>query len=83
MPCGRWIALASDPVVLRLSVNMRRPYGAAVARTFLAEILTAARDVPVQIAHLTGVKPAMKLVAVCFADHKERLLPGWRYHTPP
>jgi predicted TIM-barrel fold metal-dependent hydrolase len=41
-------------VHMRPSVTMRRPYGAAVARTFLAEILPAAPDVPVQIAHLTG-----------------------------
>jgi predicted TIM-barrel fold metal-dependent hydrolase len=41
-------------VHMRPSVTMRRPYGAAVARTFLAEILPAAPDVSVQIAHLTG-----------------------------
>lgn len=36
------------------SVNRHRPYGAAEARTFLSEVLPAAPDVAVQIAHLAG-----------------------------
>jgi predicted TIM-barrel fold metal-dependent hydrolase len=41
-------------VHLRPSVTMRRPYGTTQARIFLREILSAAPDVPVQIAHLAG-----------------------------
>jgi hypothetical protein len=33
---------------------LQRPYGAKQARTFLNEVLSAAPDVPVQIAHLAG-----------------------------
>jgi predicted TIM-barrel fold metal-dependent hydrolase len=39
---------------MRPSVAKRRPYGAKQARTFLDELLSAAPDVPVQLAHLTG-----------------------------
>lgn len=39
---------------MRPSVNMRRPFGATQARIFLDEVLPAARNVPVQLAHLTG-----------------------------
>jgi predicted TIM-barrel fold metal-dependent hydrolase len=44
------------PIVVHMhtSVDMRRRYGAAEARVFLNEVLPAAPDVPVQIAHLTG-----------------------------
>ena len=41
-------------VHMRASINNKLPYGAAEARTFLNEILPAAPDVPVQIAHLAG-----------------------------
>jgi uncharacterized protein len=41
-------------VHLRPSVTRKRPYGAAYARTFLEELLPAAPDVPVQVAHLAG-----------------------------
>jgi predicted TIM-barrel fold metal-dependent hydrolase len=41
-------------VHMRSSVTRRRPYGAAQARVFLSEVLPAAGDSPVQIAHLTG-----------------------------
>jgi predicted TIM-barrel fold metal-dependent hydrolase len=41
-------------VHMRASVTRKRPYGAAQARIFLNEILPAAPDVPVQIAHLAG-----------------------------
>jgi len=36
------------------SVTMKRAYGARFARTFLDEIVAAAPDVPVQVAHLGG-----------------------------
>jgi predicted TIM-barrel fold metal-dependent hydrolase len=39
---------------LRPSISMRRPYGATEASIFLTEVLPAAPDVPVQIAHLGG-----------------------------
>lgn len=44
-------------VHLRASISRKRPYGAAQARTFLAELLPLAADVPVQVAHLAGTGP--------------------------
>jgi predicted TIM-barrel fold metal-dependent hydrolase len=41
-------------VHMRTSIDNRRKYGADQARVFLNEILAAAPDVPVQIAHLAG-----------------------------
>ncbi|HET9439597.1 MAG TPA: amidohydrolase family protein [Longimicrobiales bacterium] len=41
-------------VHMRTSLDMRREYGAGQARVFVNEILPAAPDVPVQIAHLAG-----------------------------
>jgi predicted TIM-barrel fold metal-dependent hydrolase len=41
-------------VVVHLRTQPPNPYGAAQALTFLDEVLTAAPDVPVQIAHLAG-----------------------------
>ena len=41
-------------VHMRTSLDLRRGYGADAARVFLNELLPAARDVPVQIAHLAG-----------------------------
>jgi predicted TIM-barrel fold metal-dependent hydrolase len=41
-------------VHMRPSVTRRRPYGAKQAQDFLNEVLPAAPDVPVQIAHLAG-----------------------------
>ncbi|MEJ7607652.1 MAG: hypothetical protein WKF37_15615 [Bryobacteraceae bacterium] len=41
-------------VHMRPSVTRRRPYGAKQAQLFLDELLPAARDIPIQIAHLTG-----------------------------
>lgn len=41
-------------VHMRTSVDLRRRYGADAARVFLTELLPAAPDVPVQIAHLAG-----------------------------
>jgi uncharacterized protein len=42
---------------LRASVSQKRPYGAHQARIFLGQLLPAAPDVPVQIAHLAGTGP--------------------------
>jgi predicted TIM-barrel fold metal-dependent hydrolase len=39
---------------MRSSVTRRRPYGASQARALLDEVLPAAPDVPIQIAHLAG-----------------------------
>src|SRR5438876_3077198 len=41
-------------VHMRPSVTRNRPYGANVARIFLNEVLSAAPDIPIQIAHLAG-----------------------------
>jgi nucleoside phosphorylase/predicted TIM-barrel fold metal-dependent hydrolase len=41
-------------VHLRASVTRRRPYGKTQARVFLNDVMPAAPDVPVQIAHLAG-----------------------------
>ena len=41
-------------VHLRSSVTRQRPYGAAIARAFLNDVLPSAPDVPVQVAHLAG-----------------------------
>jgi predicted TIM-barrel fold metal-dependent hydrolase len=41
-------------VHLRSSVNQKRPYGANEAKTFLDQLIPAAPDVIVQIAHLAG-----------------------------
>jgi uncharacterized protein len=47
------------PLVLHLRANVgnRRPYGASQARAFVEEVLPAAPDVPVQVAHLAGTGP--------------------------
>lgn len=47
------------PVVVHLRANIRnrRPYGEGEARTFIEEVLPAAPDVAVQIAHLAGTGP--------------------------
>ncbi len=44
-------------VHLRASISKRRPYGAAQARVFLEQLLPAAPDVPVQVAHLASSGP--------------------------
>ena len=48
---GRRMAIV---VHLRSSVTRKRPYGANIARAFLNDIVTAAPDVTIQIAHLAG-----------------------------
>jgi predicted TIM-barrel fold metal-dependent hydrolase len=44
------------PIVVHMhaSIDMKRRYGADQARVFITELLPAALDVPVQIAHLAG-----------------------------
>lgn len=41
-------------VHMRTSIDNKRRYGAAQARVFMDEVLPAAPDVPIQIAHLAG-----------------------------
>src|SRR5688500_17845895 len=41
-------------VHMRTSISAKIPYGAEEARTFLNEIVPAAPDVPIQVAHLAG-----------------------------
>jgi predicted TIM-barrel fold metal-dependent hydrolase len=41
-------------VHMHANINLNRPYGAREARTFLNDVLPAAPDVTVQIAHLAG-----------------------------
>ena len=41
-------------VHMRASVTMKREYGASRARSFIEDVLPAAPDVPVQVAHLGG-----------------------------
>lgn len=44
-------------VHMRASIGKARPYGATQARILLEQLLPAAPDVPVQIAHLAGTGP--------------------------
>lgn len=44
-------------VHLRASISKKRPYGPVQARAFLEQLLPAAPDVPVQVAHLAGSGP--------------------------
>jgi predicted TIM-barrel fold metal-dependent hydrolase len=44
-------------VHLRASISKKRPYGPVQARAFLEQLLPAAPDVPVQVAHLAGTGP--------------------------
>lgn len=44
-------------VHMRLSISMRRAYGRDEAQIFLNEIVPAAPDIPIQIAHLAGTGP--------------------------
>ena len=44
-------------VHLRASIQRQRPYGADQARIFVEQLLSAAPDVPVQVAHLAGSGP--------------------------
>jgi predicted TIM-barrel fold metal-dependent hydrolase len=44
-------------VHLRASISRKRPYGPMQARAFLEQLLPAAPDIPVQVAHLAGSGP--------------------------
>jgi predicted TIM-barrel fold metal-dependent hydrolase len=44
-------------VHMRASISKQRPYGAEQARIFLEQLLPAAPDVPVQVAHFAGSGP--------------------------
>jgi predicted TIM-barrel fold metal-dependent hydrolase len=44
-------------VHLRASISKKRPYGPVQARAFLEQLLPAAPDIPVQVAHLAGTGP--------------------------
>jgi uncharacterized protein len=68
-------------VHMRSSVTRKRPYGATEARTFLNELLPAAPDVAVQIAHLAGaggyddplVDQALAVFVEAIAKHDSRM----------
>ena len=66
-------------VHLRESISRRRPYGAREARIFLEQVVPAAPDVPIQIAHLAGSGPgyadsaadsAMSELGQAVAEHR-------------
>lgn len=71
-------------VHLRTSIDLRRAYGADAARVFLDELLPAAPDVPVQIAHLAGsggyeaaTDAALGIFASAIANNDPRLSNVW------
>jgi len=71
-------------VHMHASVTMKRPYGAKQARVFLEQLLAAAPDVPVQIAHLTGAgsyddetDKAFGVFADAIAKHDRRVVHLW------
>ncbi|GJQ20420.1 MAG: hypothetical protein HBSIN02_07750 [Bacteroidia bacterium] len=71
-------------VHLRTSFDMKRKYGAPQARVFLNELLSAAPDVPVQIAHLAGAggyssetDSALAVFADALAIHDSRMKNVW------
>jgi predicted TIM-barrel fold metal-dependent hydrolase len=74
------------PIVVHMhtSRDKNRKYGADEARVFLDELLPAARDVPVQIAHLAGsggydegTDAALGVFADAFARHDARVKNVW------
>lgn len=68
-------------VHMRPSVTRQRPYGAKIARIILSELIPAAPDVPIQIAHLAGAgrlgdpgaDEALDLFASAAAERDPRL----------
>ena len=71
-------------VHMRTSLDLRRRYGADAARVFLNELLSAAPDVPVQIAHLAGsggydstTDSALSVFADAIARHDPRMKNVW------
>ena len=74
------------PIVvhLRTSIDNKRNYGADQARVFLNELLAAAPDVPVQIAHLAGAggynaatDAALGVFTDAIARHDARMKKVW------
>ena len=74
------------PMVVHMhtSIDKHRKYGAAQARVFLNELLPAAPDVPVQIAHLTGsggydaaTDAALGVFVEAIANHDPRMKNVW------
>jgi predicted TIM-barrel fold metal-dependent hydrolase len=45
------------PIVVHIRPSFSRPYGREEARIFLNDVLPAAPDIPIQIAHLAGTGP--------------------------
>ncbi|HEX6435351.1 MAG TPA: amidohydrolase family protein [Gemmatimonadales bacterium] len=73
-------------VHMRASISRKRPYGAQQARIFLDQLLPAAPDIPVQIAHLAGTGPgyddppadsAMAVLAEAVAQRDPRTRRLW------
>jgi predicted TIM-barrel fold metal-dependent hydrolase len=73
-------------VHLRASIGKGRPYGARQARIFVEQLLPAAPDVTVQVAHLAGTGPgyedppareAMAALAAALARHDPRTRNLW------
>lgn len=71
-------------VHMRTSLDLRRRYGADAARVFLNELLPAAGDVPVQIAHLAGaggydaaIDSALSVFTDAIARHDSRMKNVW------
>lgn len=71
-------------VHMRTSLDLRRRYGADAARVFLNELLPAAGDVPVQIAHLAGaggydaaIDSALSVFTDAIARHDPRMENVW------
>jgi predicted TIM-barrel fold metal-dependent hydrolase len=74
------------PIVvhLRTSIDNNRKYGADQTRVFLNELLPAASDVPVQIAHLAGaggfdstIDSALSVFTEAIAKHDARMKNVW------
>ncbi len=73
-------------VHLRASISKGRPYGARQARIFIEQLLPAAPDVTVQVAHFAGTGPgyqdppsreAMAVFAAAMAQHDPRMKNLW------
>lgn len=71
-------------VHMRTSLDLGRRYGADAARVFLNELLPAAPDVPVQIAHLAGaggydatIDSALSVFTDAIARHDPRMKNLW------
>lgn len=71
-------------VHMHTSLDMHRRYGAAEARVFLNELLPAAPDVPVQVAHLSGsggydaaTDSALSVLVTAIARYDSRMKNVW------